>query len=223
MKSGDFVHIEYIGRVKDSGEIFDLTREDVAKEKGIYNPKLKYGPVPLIVDADFILPGLNEALKSMKIGEKKTVEIPPEKAFGKRKVELIKLIPESKFKEQGLDIQLGSIVTIKGINGKVVSIDGGRVKIDFNHPLAGKTLVYELEIKGAIKKRGEKINAIVYYFTGLEKDDVDVTVDEKEVEINIKKRVELTRKVKEMISSTIAKWIKGVEKIKFVEEFKIIN
>jgi len=220
MNPGDFVYIEYIGRVKDSGEIFDLTREDIAKKEGLYNPKFKYNPVPVIVDADFLIPGLNEALKEMKIGEKKTVEIPSSKAFGERQAELIKIIPESKFKEQGVDVKPGSIVTISRINGRVISVDGGRVKVDFNHPLAGKTLEYELEVKEEIKNLGEKIMAVVCYFTGLEKSDVDTSIKEKEAEINIKKKVDVLREVKQTISSTIIKWVKEIEKVKFVEIFE---
>jgi len=220
MNAGDFVYVDYIGKVKDSGEIFDLTIEDVAKKEGIYNPKFKYGPVPIIVDAEFILPGLNEALREMKVGEKKTVEIPSDKAFGERNVELVKLIPESRFKEQGLDARPGSVVTINRINGRIISVDGGRVKVDFNHPLAGKTLEYEIEIKEEIKNKEEKIKAVVYYFTGLEKGDVDATVKEKEVEINVKKKINILSEVKQTISSTIIKWIKEIEKVKFVEIFE---
>jgi FKBP-type peptidyl-prolyl cis-trans isomerase 2 len=220
MNPGDFVYIEYIGRIKDSGEIFDLTREDVAKKEGLYNPKFKYNPVPVIVDADFLIPGLNEALKEMKVGEKKTVEIPSSKAFGERQIELIKIIPEAKFKEQGVDVKPGSIVTISRINGRVISVDGGRVKVDFNHPLAGKSLEYELEVKEEIKVAKEKIMAVVCYFTGLEESDVDTSIKEKEAEINIKKKVDVLREVKQTISSTIIKWVKEIEKVKFVEIFE---
>lgn len=71
MNSGEFVLIDYVGRVKDSNEIFDITKEDVAKKEGVYKNEFKYGPVPIIIDADFVLPGLNEAAKEMEVGQKK--------------------------------------------------------------------------------------------------------------------------------------------------------
>ncbi|MCS7123542.1 MAG: FKBP-type peptidyl-prolyl cis-trans isomerase, partial [Candidatus Aenigmarchaeota archaeon] len=71
MNTGDFVYIDYVGRIKDTGEIFDLTKEDLAKKEGIYKPEIKYKPIPIIVDAKFILSGLNKALKEMKVGEKR--------------------------------------------------------------------------------------------------------------------------------------------------------
>ena len=70
MNSGDFIRIDYVGKIKESGEIFDITKEDAAKQEGIYNPQFKYGPVPVIIDANFVLPGLNEVLKEMKVGDK---------------------------------------------------------------------------------------------------------------------------------------------------------
>ncbi|MDI6798477.1 MAG: FKBP-type peptidyl-prolyl cis-trans isomerase [Candidatus Aenigmarchaeota archaeon] len=220
MNSGDFVYINYVGRIKDSGEIFDLTREDVAKKENVFNQNFKYKPVPIIVDADFILPGLNEALKEMKVKEKRKVEIKPEKAFGERNPELVKLIPEAKFKEQNIKPEVGSIIVINGIKGRVISISGGRVRVDFNHPLAGKTLEYELEIVKKIEDKKEKIEAIVFYFTSIEKESIDVKLNEKEVEIEFKIKYNLTTEVKSLIARTIKKWISGIEKIKFVDIFE---
>ena len=220
MNSGDFVYINYVGKVKDSGEIFDLTKEDIAKKEGIFNSKFKYGPVPVVVDSKLILPGLNDALKEMKVGEKKKVEIKPENAFGQRNPDLMKLIPESMFKGQNTETKPGSFVTIRGIKGRIASVAGGRVRVDFNHPLAGKTLEYEIEIISKIEKKDEKIKSIVYYFTGIGKEDIDISIDKNQVEITIKKKAEILRRTKEIISNTIIKWVEGIEKIKFVETFE---
>ena len=220
MKAGDFIYISYVGRIKDTKEVFDLTREDVAKKENVFNPKFKYGPVPVIVDEKFVLPGLNDALKGMKIGDKKTVEILPEKGFGQRNPQLIKLFQESMFKERDQDPKPGAFVTINNARGRITSIDGGRVKVDFNHPLAGKTLEYELEVVGEIKENVEKIKAVSYYFTGIEKEGLGVKIKGKTVEINIKSKVNVLRETKESIAKTITKWIEGVEKVKFIEIFE---
>lgn len=219
MNSGDFVYIEYVGKIKESGEIFDLTREDVAKKENIYNEEIKYGPVPIIVDADFVMTGLNEALKEMNVGEKKNFEIKPEKAFGERNTELVKLIPEARFKEQDMDATPGSFVTINKLKGRILSVDGGRVKVDFNHPLAGKTLEYEIEIVSKIEDQTEKVKALIYYFTSIPKEDLEVKIMEKLAEIEFKKQFNMMREVKEMIAKNIVKWIKPVEKVKFIDVF----
>jgi FKBP-type peptidyl-prolyl cis-trans isomerase 2 len=219
MKSGDFIYIDYIGKIKDTEEVFDTTKEDVAKTKGVFDAKTKYKPVPIVVDADFIIKGLNDALKEMKVGEKRVIEITPDKAFGSRDQNLVKLIPEVKFKEQDVDVSPGSFVTISGLKGKVISIDGGRVKVDFNHPLAGKTLEYDLEIVRDIKELKEKVEAIVYYFTNLENDDMKTTVVENCVDVEIIKRVGISREVKERMANTITKWIDEINKVRFIETF----
>jgi FKBP-type peptidyl-prolyl cis-trans isomerase SlyD len=217
MKPGDFVEVDYIGKIKGTGEIFDLTKEDIAKKEDVYNPKTSYKPVVLIVGADFIIKGLDEALRGMKIGEKKNVDIPPSKAFGERKDELIKTIPSSKFKEQNLDPFPGGVVNIGNMRGRIMSVDGGRVRVDFNHPLAGKTLEYEIEIKSTVKEKPAKVKAVVKYFTGIE--EVDVVCKSAEAEINIKKDVDVARPVKKMVSDAVIKWC-GVDKVKFVEVFE---
>jgi len=220
MKSGDFVYIDYIGRIKDSGEIFDLTKEDIAKKEGIHNEKLKYGPVPVVVDAGFVVEGLNEAVKEINIGDKKKIVIEPEKAFGERSEELVKLIPEARFKEQGIDVVPGSNIMINNLRGRIISNDGGRVKVDFNHPLAGKILEYEIEIIQEIKENIDKIKALVYYFTGADKEKIDVQVKEKTAEIEVKE-MNVRREVRERIAAQITKWVPDIEIVKFIDIFKV--
>lgn len=221
MNSGDLVFIDYVGRIKDTGEIFDLTKEDVAKSEKIHNEKVKYKPIPVVVDGNFVVNGLNEALKEMKVGEKKTVEIIPEKAFGPRLPDLIKLIPEARFKEQDISVSPGSFVTINRLRGKIQSVDGGRVKIDFNHPLAGKILVYDIEIKSEVKDQKEKVAAIFYYFTGIENEDAEIKIAGDTAEIELKKRYDIAGDTKQIIASVALRWDKTLKKVKFSEMFEI--
>lgn len=220
MNPGDFVEVDYVGRIKDTGKIFDLTKGDIAKKENVYNPKVTYKPVVLIVGTDFIIGGLDEALREMKVGDRKKVEIPPEKAFGEKKEELVKLIPFTRFKEQNLDPVPGAVVNIGVMKGTILSVSGGRVRVDFNHPLAGKTLEYDIEIKSQITDTNEKVKAVVRYFTGIT--EVEVVRKGKEVEINIKKEVDVTRPVKSMIADAAIKWC-DVNRVKFVEVFEDIG
>jgi len=219
MKTGEFVLIDYVGKVKDTNEIFDITKEDVAKKEGVYKKEFRYGPVPIIVDAEFVLPGLNESVKGMEIKQKKTVELTPERAFGKRSEELIKLIPETQFHAQGIEPEVGSYITINKLRGKVMSIDGGRVRLDFNHPLAGKTLVYEIEVVGIISENSEKVKAVVYYFIGVPNEIVITEIKGKEVEISFTKKIDILTEAKQTIADTIIKWTE-IEKVKFTDVFE---
>jgi FKBP-type peptidyl-prolyl cis-trans isomerase SlyD len=91
------------------------------------------------------------------------------------------------------------------------------VKVDFNHPLAGKTLEYDLEIKALVEKQDEKVKSIVFYFTGI--DDVDVKVADGTAEISVLRDVDIVRPVKSLIAENALKWC-GVNKVKFVETFE---
>jgi len=220
MKDGDFVYIDYAGKVKDSGEIFDITNEQSARKEGVWKEAFKYGPVPVVVGADFVLPGLNDALKEMKIGENKKVEIKPDRAFGERNSEYVKLIPEARFKEQDVNVEVGQFVTINRLRGKVLSMDGGRVRVDFNHPLAGKTLAYDLTVVGKIEDAAEKVQALVYYFVGVDKEGVDVVVKGKEIEVEFKNKIDVHKEAKETIATNALKYVGGIEKVMFVDVFE---
>jgi len=218
VKEGDFIRIDYVGKISESGEIFDLTRESVAKEKGIYNPNLTYKPVPIIVGANFVVKGLEKKLKEMKVGERKKIIVKPEEAFGNRSLKLIRLIPLSEFKRQKTDPYPGMIVTINNIRGRVLSVTGGRVRVDFNHPLSGKTLEYDVEIKEKIRSRIGKIKAVLEFFLKVG-EDLDISFENKIVEIKTKKK-DIPKELKKTIADTILKWIRNIKKIRFIQEYE---
>ena len=83
MEKGDFIRIAYVGRL-ESGEILDLTDEELAKKEGIFNKKARYVPIPVIIGAGFVLPGLEKALEGMGLNEKKDVMVEPKDGFGER-------------------------------------------------------------------------------------------------------------------------------------------
>ncbi|RKY71615.1 MAG: peptidylprolyl isomerase [Candidatus Latescibacterota bacterium] len=218
MKEGDFIRIDYIGRIKESGQIFDLTDEKLAKEKGMYNPNVSYRPVPVIIGGDFVIKGLEAELKKMKVGEKKRFSVKPEDAFGQRTPKLIKLIPMSEFYKRNMVPYQGMSVTINNLMGRVLSVSGGRVRVDFNHPLAGKELEYDLEIKEKITNKKEKVEAVIEFFYKPVKKQ-DVSFEGKTVEIKFESKADVPKQSKEKIANTILKWIKNVEKVRFVEEY----
>ena len=218
MKEGDFIKIDYIGRIKESGLIFDLTNEETARKEGLYNTQVKYGPLPVIIGSSFMIKGLEDVLKGMKIGEKKHVVLTPVHAFGERSEKLIKLIPESEFTKQNMVPYQGMVVNIRNLMGRVLSVSGGRVKVDFNHPLAGKDLEYDLEVIGEITDNKEKVKSVLELFyktTGKEQ----VKIDENVVELTVDSESDLPKKLKDEISKVILTWVKSFSKVKFIEEY----
>ncbi len=154
---GDFVLVEYTLKVKETGEVIDTTSEDEAKKTGTYDARERYGPRLVIVGEHRLIEGLEEAIASLDEGKETEIEIPPEKAFGKRSPENIKIIPRSQFIRAGIAPQPGKVVEINGKLAIIRSVSGGRVIVDFNHPLAGKVIVAHVRVVKVLKSPEEKL------------------------------------------------------------------
>ena len=208
MQKGDFVRIDYVGRL-ESGEIFDLTDAELAKKEKIFNQHARYGPAPVIVGAGFLVPGLDKLLIEMKIGEKRDVAVKPEEGFGQRNAALVRTVPGRMFKQVPAP---GQLVDFGDMRGRVQSVSAGRVRVDFNHPLAGKTLKYEIEVKEKIEGPKAQIEAVLEFFGTMG----DVHIEQKSATI----KARLPQQLKEGISKLILEHVKGVEKVDFVESFE---
>ncbi len=190
VKNRDFIKLEYTGTVQETGDVFDTTSEEVAEEKGIKSDKKTYGPVVIIVGGGHMLRGLEEALVDMEEGEEKTIELSPEEAFGERDPKLIQLVPLSEFKKQGIKPHVGMAITSEGNTGIIRSVSGGRVRLDFNHELAGKNLKFQVKVVGIIEDDVEKVKSLIElhynapnmdsekHKVDIEKDKVIIVMDE---------------------------------------------
>lgn len=145
VEAGDYVLFHYVGRFED-GEVFDTSYEEIARENGIFVEEREYGPMWVRIGVGEIIPGLDEAIIGMEAGEKKTVTVPPEKAYGMPNPELVISVPREEFTKVGLEPQEGLYVMTDSGIAKIVSVGESEVSLDFNHPLAGKTLVFEVEV-----------------------------------------------------------------------------
>ena len=213
MQEGDFIEIDYVGRIKDTGEIFDLTDEKLAKEKGIYNEKIKYKPAKIIVGEKFVIEGLDEILKEMKVGEERTVTIPPEKGFGNRDPKLVKVISESELRKQKIVPVPGMILDFGNMKARIQSVNSGRVRVDFNNPLAGRDLEYKIKINRKIDDKEEKAKIIAEFFSG---EELKTKIDENKVIVEEEKQIpeEIEKKIAELIKKYLL-----VEKVDFVKSF----
>ena len=190
VQKGDVIRLHYTGKVKETGEIFDTTFEEVAKEAGIYNEKGIYGPVPIAVGAGHVLSGLDEQLEGLEVGKKYEIIVPPEKGFGKRDPKLIKTFTLGQFRRQGIYPFPGMPIEIetesgRKLKGRVLTVSGGRVRVDFNHPYAGKHLVYEVEVLEKIEDPIEKVKALIELrMPNVDKEKVIIEVGEKDVSVD---------------------------------------
>jgi FKBP-type peptidyl-prolyl cis-trans isomerase 2 len=213
MQQGDFVEIDYVGRVKLTNEIFDLTSEELAKKEKIYNPQAPYGPALVVIGSNMAIRGVMKELEKMEINEERSFEVLPSEAFGPRDPRLIKIIPFSKFIENKINPAPGVYFEIEGMQAKVQSVSGGRVRVDFNNPLAGKTLTYDVRILKKIEGGKEKIEALLKYYR-VEHSHVEI----REGEAGINSKKPLSPLVRKFIADMATKWVKGIEKVEFKAE-----
>jgi len=206
IKKGDFVELDYIGRIKGSNQIFDLTDESIAKKNGLYNSNMKYGPRIACIGEGDLIKGLDNYLIDKETGKNYNIEISKKEAFGDRDNKMMRVVSSSIFLKERINPFPGLQVNIDGMLGTIRSISGGRVIIDFNHPLAGKDLVYEVNINKIIEENILKIKSILLNGIGL--DEKDYNIEEKEGKIDIKLKKDMDNKVKEKIKEVVKKLAK---------------
>ena len=134
-KSGDTVKVHYTGRL-DDGTVFDSS---AARD-----------PLELTIGSDRLIPGFEQAVVGMNLGESKTVEIPADEAFGPYREELLTEVERSKLP---MDIvpEVGQKLNMTDVGGRstvvtVVEVSESSITIDTNHPLAGEDLTFDIEL-----------------------------------------------------------------------------
>jgi len=155
LKKSDFIEIEFTGKVKD-GEVFD---SNIKSELEKLNPQAQAKPFIFPLGQGMFLKGIDDFLIGKDVG-KHQIELEPEKAFGKREPKLIRLIPRKIFIQHKINPVQGAMFNIDGRVAKIISASGGRILVDFNNPLAGKTVQYKINIKKKIVDKNKKIKAL---------------------------------------------------------------
>ncbi len=145
VKAGDTVHVDYVGKL-ENGTVFDTSIEEVAVEAGIYIEGRDYSPLTFEAGAGQMIKGFDEGVIGMEVGEEKTLTIPPEDAYGEydeANIQAVLLedlgLPEPPVEGQKLMTMYGTRVT-------VLSVNETHATIDFNHELAGKTLIFDITL-----------------------------------------------------------------------------
>jgi len=224
LQKGNFILIDHIAKVKETGDVFDTTIEETAKKEHLYKEGEIYEPKLVVIGEGWVLKALDESLKTMEIGKTSTVEIPPEKAFGPRDPEKIKRVSLRHLTAKGITPTLGMRVEHNGKMATVRTIGAGRVLLDFNPPLAGKTLVYEVTVQKKLKTKKEKAAALIHRrIPAVEEKKFKFTVKEKTVSIKMPEDafyLEGIQVSKRGIAMDIQRFFPKITNVKFVETFK---
>jgi FKBP-type peptidyl-prolyl cis-trans isomerase 2 len=150
ISKGDHVSVNYTGSFED-GEIFDSSVEEKVKGTEIYNPQRKYEPLCIKVGAGQLIKGFENALMGMKKGDEKEVTLPPEEAYGNYDDNLKQNIPMDAFKQANVTPEVGIILNTQAGMGKIIKVNESDVEVDFNSPMAGKTLKFSIKVEDVTK------------------------------------------------------------------------
>jgi len=215
IQKGDFIRLSFTGRLAD-GTVFDTTDEKIAKETGIYDEEKKYNPMVVIVGSGFLVEGLEEDLIGKDDGYSGKVKVEPAKGFGERSLDAIEIVSVKKFEGK---VEPGEMVEYNGRVGFIESVSGGRAKVDYNEPLAGKTLTYDYKIESVIRDRKEKIEALL---RGYVSEDAKFELKDDTIKIDVPKdlAVDESWAVGKLLIARFLVNSAGVKKIVFKETFK---
>ncbi len=226
-KNGDMLLVNYSIFIKDSGELVDTTDENVAKLHKKFEEGRIYEPELAIIGEGRFIKGFEEALSKIEeLGKVYEVEVPPEKGYGERDPNKVRVLPTRAFIKSNITPEVGKEVTINNMVGRIISVSGGRVTVDFNHPLAGKTLLIKFTV---VKKLDDLIEKVKYLVkrrvrrASLESIKVSYKESSNSVEIELPKEFRLDENIqiaKYLISRDISRWINQIKEVVFIDRFE---
>ena len=222
---GDFILIDYTAKIKETGEIIDTTLEEVAKKEKVYREDKVYEPLLVILGEGRVVKGLEEELEKMNVGEEKTIELEPARAYGERDPSKVKIVSIREFTRRGITPKVGELVEIGGLPAIVRNVTGGRVTVDFNHPLAGKTIIYNVKVLKKLEDDKEKILHLVHRrIRSIPIEKFNVELSDGTAKIFMPKETFLLEDIqyaKQAIVKDIERYIKSVATLEFIERFKL--
>ena len=224
LQKGDFVFIDYVGKVKESGEVFDTTSEETAKKEHLYKEGDTYESKLVVIGEGWVIKALDESLAGMDVGKPSVVEISPDKAFGDRDPEKVKRVPLKQLLAKEITPTLGARIEYGGKTATIRAVGAGRVLLDFNPALAGKTLIYDATVKKKLETTEEKIAALIHRrVPGIEPAKFEFTTKAKAVNINMPEEayyIEGIQLAKRGIAMDIQRFFKDMATVTFIETFK---
>ena len=221
VNKGDFLKVEMTGMSEETEEVFETTSQEEAQEAGVWEEGRTYGPRLVIVGDGFVLRGLDERLPGTSFDEEVEIEIPPEEAFGERNAADVQMIPYRVLRSKGVNPYVGAELEIDGRPAIIRSVGAGRVQVDYNHPLAGRKIVYKLKVVEHITDDKDKIRALIgRRFLGIETEEFDVKKTKKKLRIGIPDEIffgENIQIAKRGVALDLLRYFEDIDKVEYYE------
>ena len=222
-KKGQLILLDYTAKIKDSGEVFETTIEDEAKKHSLHESNIKYMPKLVSVGEGWVLKGLDDALIETTSGDKKTIEVSPDKGFGERDKGKVRMIPLRKLGEDAEKVSVGDTVEIDNKKGIIRYIGSGRVQVDYNHRYAGKTILYDINIKKSLDSDDDKISEILKSRLPIENEKIIYKKTGTTVDVVIPEeifRADGLAIIKHFTQTDLFKFVTSLTKVNFVETYE---
>ena len=221
-EKGALIFANYTARVKDTGEGIESTNEEDAKKLKIYEESRKYEPRLVAVGEGWLISGLDAEVAKLSVGERKEIELSPEKAFGVRDPTQLRMMPLRKFGERERELSVGDSVEIDNRVGIVRFIGSGRAQVDFNHRLAGKSIIYDFQVLRTVDTDDDKVRALVDRRLVGEGSKATIDLADGTLAVTIPENlflVEGLQIIKRGIANDVFKFVPSLTTLTFLERF----
>jgi FKBP-type peptidyl-prolyl cis-trans isomerase SlyD len=160
-REGDVIEFDYELWVEGQDRLYDTTLREAAEKAGSLQEDAFYAPMAYVVGSGRLISGLEKALAAAEVGKTQTVEFDAADAYGARDPKHIETLPIQEFKKNDVTPEVGLPITYRNRRGVVTTVGGGRVRADFNHPLAGKRLKYRFTVRSVAKDDAQKVEGLL--------------------------------------------------------------
>lgn len=224
VNKGDFIKIEMTGSTVETGEVFETTSEEIAQESGMWEENRTYEPRLVIVGDGYVLRGLDERLPGTPFDEDVEIEIPPEEAFGERNPADVQMVPFRVLRSKGINPYVGAELEIDGRPAIIRSVGAGRVQVDYNHPLAGRQIVYKMKVIEHITEDKDKMRALLgRRFLGIDTAEFDLKKTKKKLRIGIPDQIffgENIQIAKRGVALDLLRYFEDIDEVEYYESIK---
>ena len=224
VNKGDFIMVDMTGSSVETGEVFDTSSEETAQAEGLYEEGRTYGSRLVIVGDGYVLRGLDEKLPGTAFDEEVEIEIDPQDAFGERNPDDLETVPYRVLRSKGINPYVGAELEIDGRSAIVRSVGAGRVQVDYNHPLAGRKIVYKLKVVEHITDEKDIMRALLgRRFLGIETKEFKLKKTKKKLRIGIPDQIffgENIQIAKRGVALDLLRYFEDIEEIEYYETIK---
>ena len=222
VKNGDVVYVDFVARLARDKTAFSTSIKEEAERAGL-RTDFGFKPLMIIVGKGQVVRGLDEAIAGSEVGQAKHVFVPVEKAYGPREAAKVRLVSMAEFRRHDIDPRSGMPVEFEGgQSGVVRGVEGGRVRVDFNDPLAGEDLEYDFTVTKCAADTQSKLSLLLDGIVGLPPDSISIDfvegVARVKVSAAVRKNSEYMVNKVAFVSMALAH-VDGLKKVVFEEEY----